>query len=87
MFAPGATATEIKAAELQHEDAQQEQCQECAAGAIPDEDSADLLDAELAQQTEDADEPEDTQDLGLRERQAGEQVRPTELAEEVAGPQ
>ena len=34
----------------------------------------------------DADQPEDPEDLRLRERKAGEQIRPAEATEEVAGP-
>ena len=46
---------------------------------------ADVLDAVIAQQPEDPHEAEDPQDLRLLERQAGEQVGPAELPEEVRG--
>ena len=76
---------DLEAAELEHQDAHEEQGEEGAAGAVLDQAAGDVLDAVGAQQPEDAHEAEDTQDLDLFERQAGEQVGPAELAEEVAG--
>ena len=88
MFAPGAVLLDVEhleAAELEHQDAHQEQGEERAPGAILDEAATNVLDAVGAKEPVDPHQAEDTQDLQLLDREAGEQVGPAEPAEEVAG--
>ena len=76
---------DLEAAELEHQDAHEQQREEGAAGAVLEQAAADVLDAVGAQETEHAHEAEDAQDLHLLDGQAGEKVGPAEHAEEVVG--
>ena len=70
-------AEHLEAAELEHQDAHQEQGEQRAAGAVLDEAAADVLDAVGAKQPEDPHEAEDTQDLQLLERAGWRAGRPS----------
>ena len=87
MFAPGASFSrveDLQAAELQHEDAHEQQREQRAAGALPDQAPRDRTTAEVLHEPVDAHEPDDPQELELREGQGRQQVGPPEATEEVA---
>ena len=88
MFAPGAYCSMLRISRLPNSSTRMpisNSVSERAARSVLDQAAGDVLDAVVAEESEDAHEAEDPQDLQLLERQAGEQVGPAELAEEVAG--
>ena len=75
-----------QAAELEHQDAHEQQAEQGAAGPVAQQPATDEPAAAGPQQLGHPHQAEDAQDLQLGERQARQEVGPAELAEEVARP-
>ena len=81
----GLEAEEDETAELEHDDGDEEQHEQCAAGLVLDQAADDVLGPVVPQQPVHLHQSEQAQDLRLLEGQGREEVGPAPVAEEVVG--
>ena len=79
----GLDGEHAEAAELQHEDGDEEQDEERSVGAFVDHGVLNFADPEISEEAVDLDEAEETKHVRLRERQTGQKVSPSVLTKKI----